>query len=83
MEVNVIDIVSSLGLPTALLIGAVWAVWKITNKYICYLEKSNSELTKCLQENTKGFNRNSVIMLELARRLGIKLTDVDKEDDKV
>lgn len=75
MDINIVELVTNLGVPTALLIIAVLAIYKITNKYIAHLEKSNAELTLCLKENTKSLNRNSVIMLELAKKSGIKFED--------
>lgn len=77
MDINISDLVTNLGVPTALLIVAVYAIYKITNKYIDHLEKSNEQLTSCLKENTKSLNHNSVIMLELAKKLGIRLNDSD------
>ena len=78
MEFNIVELVTNLGVPTALLIIAVVAIYKITNKYIDHLEKSNAELTSCLKENTKSLNRNSVIMLELAKKSNIKLNESEE-----
>lgn len=77
MDINISELVTNVGVPTTLLIIALIAIYKITMKYIEHLEKSNAEITSCLKENTKSLNHNSVIMLELTKKMGIKIENTE------
>lgn len=79
---ELLNLIPSIGVPSVLLIGAVIAYRKSTEQYIAHLKQTNAEavsalkdVTSALKESTKALNRNSVIMLALAKKLGVGIID--------